>query len=439
MNWGSLDREFSAFATKRLTPHEIDPKVSNGHEFQGVNGLAEMLGTEDRRGIPTVYSLMRDREGEPVVEQVIRATASWYDSRRNDRKRNAEWRLYYPAEAGAIQAGCHEGDLMIIGLNRDGSLAVFLAPAGSASEASLIHLLGLGRVPLRGRGNVRWIDASAAGELGLPGAEAARQLSLEFAEALPGTRLFSSAAVSSPEEAALGDTEVERVAAEMIRRWPAGVLGSCADVCRLVTDHCEIEVNLELDRALVRWLEVAEASYWLWEAEMFGRFLGPIRFDRSVSDSALAERVSARWMAYRQSRVSRAGTMMEIFLAGLLRQAAIPFAHGAKIEGGKLPDFLFPGVAEYNDPAWPADKLRILGSKTSFKDRWRQILSEGDRVKSKHGVTRDVAITGAMFGQMRDAGLTVVMPAQVLAGYADKPANLISLSEFVSEVRSLVS
>ena len=225
----------------------------------------------------------------------------------------------------------------------------------------------------------------------------------------------------------------------MIERWPNGRLGSCSEVCSLVTDNCETDALIEPDGALVRWMEVAEASYWMWESEMFGRFLKPIRFDVNVSDTVLAEMVSERWMSYRQGRVSRAGTMMETFLADIFRRAALPFSHGAKIEGGKLPDFLFPGVKQYNDLTWPADKLRILGSKTSFKDRWRQILSEGNRVIHKHGITRDVAITAGMFSQMGDAGLTVVMPASVRGGYAAIPTNLISLTEFIADVRSIAT
>ena len=439
MNWGSIDREFAAFATKRLTPHEIDPQVSNGHEFQGVNGLAEMLGRQDRANISTVYCLMTDDQEDPGVERVLSSYASWYDCRRNDPHRPAEWRLYYPAAAGAIQALCKSGDLMIIGLNRDGSLAVFLAPAGSASEALLVHLLGLGRVPLRGRGNVRWIEASAVGDLGPTGAEAVEQLNLEFSEAAPDVMPVFANAVSNPSAAAVGDAEVEMVSTEMIRLWPDGRLGSSHEVCALVTTACKLAAASDPDNSLIRWLEVAESSYWIWEEEMLGRFLNPIRFDRTVTDSDLAEKVSKQWMSYRQSRVSRAGTVMEIFLAGIFRLVKIPFAHGhdARIEGGKLPDFLFPGVAQYNNPDWPSEKLRILGSKTSFKDRWRQILSEGDRVKIKHGVTRDTAITAAVFSQMNAAGLVVVMPSPILRGYSHKPGNLISLTEFLSQVRSL--
>ena len=69
---------------------------------------------------------------------------------------------------------------------------------------------------------------------------------------------------------------------------------------------------------------------------------------------------------------------MEVFIEIILKNAGIRFQRHAKTEFGKRPDFLFPGEGAYKDEDWLNDKLRILGSKTSFKDRWRQILTEGD-------------------------------------------------------------
>src|SRR5690625_4439523 len=127
MNWGNIEKEYAGFGWKRLSSHEIDPKVSNGHEFQGVKALGELLGYEKLREIPTNYYLIEDDpEGNPVVADYIESHSSWYDSRERDAKRSAEWRLYYPAAAGRIQVRCRVGDLMVIGRRRNGSLSVLL-------------------------------------------------------------------------------------------------------------------------------------------------------------------------------------------------------------------------------------------------------------------------------------------------------------------------
>ena len=94
MKWGRISSEFVGFGWKRLSPHEVDPSVSNGHEFQGVAALTDILGEGRRNGMLSVYCLIEDDgEGRPAVSSVIRSTASWYDSRERDESRAAEWRL----------------------------------------------------------------------------------------------------------------------------------------------------------------------------------------------------------------------------------------------------------------------------------------------------------------------------------------------------------
>jgi hypothetical protein len=60
---------------------------------------------------------------------------------------------------------------------------------------------------------------------------------------------------------------------------------------------------------------------------------------------------------------------------------SIRYARGAETENRNKPDFLFPGQAEYRDPAFPADRLTMLGAKSTVQDRWRQVLSEAARSK----------------------------------------------------------
>lgn len=64
-------------------------------------------------------------------------------------------------------------------------------------------------------------------------------------------------------------------------------------------------------------------------------------------------------------------------------RAGTDFVHRPVIEGGKRPDFLFPTQVAYEDPAFPANRLRMLAAKTTCKDRWRQVLNEANRITTK--------------------------------------------------------
>ncbi|MCH8540847.1 MAG: hypothetical protein LAT58_08770 [Opitutales bacterium] len=434
MKWGNIHNDYIGFGWKRLSSHEINPSISNGHEFQGVKALTELLGNQRLDAIPTCYYLIGDDpDGNPIVYDFIRSTASWYDSREHQKHRAPEWRLYYPAEAGRIQVKCHEGDLMVIGKRKDSTLSVFLIEANSCADASIVNLLGIGRVQERGKGNTRVIDAVNR-DIGLSASETLEYLAFSMSDFVDAPPPFSI-----PEPKVESDVEVDVIATKMIEQWP-GNLGSCQDVSDLVVSHCSFDqgsmVN-EPDAALMRWLEAAEASYRIWESQLLSGFLKPLRFDKGVSDEDLAEAVSKKWMSIRQGRVSRAGRMMELFLVEIFKAAELKFDWGGKIEGGKLPDFIFPGVNEYRNTSFPASDLRILGSKTSFKDRWRQILAEADRVNVKHGVTRDNSITKTIFAQMEAASFVVVMPKAIKDTYSSPPRNLISLAEFINDTRTV--
>jgi len=54
---------------------------------------------------------------------------------------------------------------------------------------------------------------------------------------------------------------------------------------------------------------------------------------------------------------------------------------------------LIPGEEAYFDVSWPEKRLFVIGLKTTCKDRWRQVLDEGRRVRTKHIVTLQQGIT----------------------------------------------
>lgn len=323
---------------------------------------------------------------------------------------------------------------MITGLRKDGSLAIMLIEAGTVAETGLINLLMIdeaqGHKP--GMLAIRAPDE----DIGLSGAELLATLANSTAALGDGTvpPPFPSFEISTA-----GDRSLEKAEKEMLNLWP-GPLGPCMEVAGVVmtaAGYDDTAITSDPDEVLLRWLEISEASYRTWEKSFLDSFFEPLRFDRSLSGSDFVAAVSRQWMSLRQSRVSRAGQMMEIFIDIILKRHQLHFERGARIEGNRRPDFLFPGTESYNNPAFPSEQLRILGAKTSLKERWRQILAEGGRVSVKHGITRDPALTCSTLDQMRSDSFVVVMPKRILRSYQSPRSNQISLMDFIHEVKSL--
>ncbi|EBK1959289.1 restriction endonuclease, partial [Salmonella enterica] len=48
---------------------------------------------------------------------------------------------------------------------------------------------------------------------------------------------------------------------------------------------------------------------------------------------------------------------------------------------------MFPGISHYHDSEFPHARLTMLASKSTCKDRWRQMLNEAVRISDKHLLT----------------------------------------------------
>jgi hypothetical protein len=114
------------------------------------------------------------------------------------------------------------------------------------------------------------------------------------------------------------------------------------------------------------------------------------------------------------------------------------YSHSATIEGGKKPDFLFPSKAAYDNAAFPAHKLRMLGAKTTVKDRWRQIINEAGRIPIKHLLTLQEGVSSSQFKEMHEAGVRLVVPSDLHSSYpVDVRPHLISVEGFLGDLRAL--
>jgi len=134
-------------------------------------------------------------------------------------------------------------------------------------------------------------------------------------------------------------------------------------------------------------------------------------------------------------RKARAGRSLENHVDRLLTRAGIPHEmRPQKVKG--RPDIVIPSAAAYLDKKFPADKLFVVGIKTTCKDRWRQVLKEGPRVSTKHLITIQPSISVPQLKEMKAAGISLVVPEQLNKKYpAERPSKILTIEGFAEMVR----
>lgn len=131
-------------------------------------------------------------------------------------------------------------------------------------------------------------------------------------------------------------------------------------------------------------------------------------------------------------RKSRAGKSLEHHLSEIFRNFDLQFTAQGHTEDNKKPDFLFPTEEQYHNPNFDDSKLIMLASKTTCKDRWRQILNEADRVKTKHLFTLQQGISTNQLDEMYKHNVSLVVPQPYLKSFPDKfREKILTLETFV--------
>lgn len=136
-----------------------------------------------------------------------------------------------------------------------------------------------------------------------------------------------------------------------------------------------------------------------------------------------------------QRRKARAGRSLENHVEQVLKDADIPHEMRTDIDG--KPDIVIPSRAAYYDSSYPVRKLFIVGVKRTCKDRWRQILNEGERVREKHILTLQPGISSNQLDLMHKAKVTLVVPKKLHKDYPKGHAiTILNIEEFIVAVRT---
>jgi len=78
----------------------------------------------------------------------------------------------------------------------------------------------------------------------------------------------------------------------------------------------------------------------------------------------------------------------------------------------------------------------MLGVKSTLKDRWRQVLTEADRIEVKHLLTLEASISTSQTDEMRDRKLQLVVPERLRSSYTPAQQGwLWNMGAFIDLVR----
>ena len=190
----------------------------------------------------------------------------------------------------------------------------------------------------------------------------------------------------------------------------------------------EISASDLSDEALLAWVEREEILFRTFEKHLLG--------DRLQKGFYNVDDFMKLSLSVQNRRKSRAGQSLENHLAYLFSKRGVSFSRTGATEGKSKPDFLFPSIENYHNQSFLVEHLTMLGVKTTCKDRWRQVLSEADRIERKHLFTLEPSISENQTDEMQSRSLQLVLPKRLHNTYKESQRNwLFSLDEFLAKVQ----
>lgn len=394
-----LSQYFSGIGAKRLTAVEVQPHLSNQHEFNGINEFREIFGTA-KRTFPGTYIYLDEDSDNNISEEGI---LTWYDARANHPTRT-EYRLYYTHNS--VISSANPGDLVIIGKTVEGKLVVIVAPEGSTSEQQMKYLFDLEEV------GTRFIFKNLR----------SNDFNLNFS----GKYIMSILGIEiEPEE---DQNFLQDILQTFGSKFP-----TTAEFSKYARSTIKNLSPLEEpDEAIIKYLEHEELLFRTLEKHIVAQKLEE-GFGEQGNDVDEFVRYS---LSVQNRRKSRAGHSFENHLQFIFFENKLMFSKGQKTERNNKPDFLFPDISRYHELDFNVELLTMLGVKTSAKDRWRQVLSEAERIPQKHLITLEPAISKNQTDEMKEQELQLVIPTPLISSFSKvQQDQIITLSDFIKLVK----
>jgi hypothetical protein len=401
MKKGYLSQYFEGVAAKTLSQVEANMRVSHQHEFNGIKEMCNFLGRPaDKVVYQAQFMYFTDFGDEPIIEE---GELSWYDSRKNQPLRSAEYRLYFTVNT--VMQMANPGDTLIVAKIRgEMKLLVIVAEQGTTITSQLLWLFG-------------FFDGA------LPGFSVREEMETEQ------DRIAFASRVILENIGIEVEVNEENYLDEMLRFFH-GVFPTTKESAEYTRSTLgAIDYTADHDSVLMACYEREDILFRTLERHIVGE-----RLQKGFAD---VDDFFAFSKSAQNRRKSRAGLALENHFEYILKQNEIRYSHTPETERKAKPDFIFPGITEYRDPAFPAVSLAMLGVKTTCKDRWRQVLTEADRIPHKHLLTLEAAISVNQTDEMKGQNLQLVVPKKIQPTYrSEQQSWLLTVGDFISLVKT---
>lgn len=404
---------FEGVAAKYLRAVDADPKRSNQHEIGGLPaaGFMQYLGTPSKDQEYRFKTKQIYITDESVAPETVDAEVTWYDCRRKQPHRSPEYRLYY--HTNAVTELLAEGDFLLVAKLRDDSLLMVFTPAGSTIERQLRVLFALDNVD----------DQFKAGSV-----ETLRLF-------LPLRLMLEDLGIETGHNETGDSAWLERLV-ELFggEKFPPTTVFS-----KFARESIEQKVDplADPDQAILSWMDHEEKLFRIYE-----RHLVQDRLREGFGeDGADVDGFISFSLSVQNRRKSRVGHAFEHYLSEIFTVHGLRFEQGGgrgfTTENNSKPDFLFPDFESYHNPEYSPEHLHMLGAKTTCKDRWRQILSEANKIQQKHLITLEAAISERQTSEMQSNDLRLIIPSAIHSTYSSTQSEwLLSLNVFIAKIKA---
>jgi type II restriction enzyme len=188
-------------------------------------------------------------------------------------------------------------------------------------------------------------------------------------------------------------------------------------------------IKIRPDENLLKWIESEYELFKVFENDRYKNIINsPFETVTNFVDQA---------NSILNRRKSRAGKSLEHHLAEVFKISELKFEEQVITEENKKPDFIFPDSVSYNNPIFDSNKLVFLASKTTCKDRWRQILNEADRIDEKHLFTLQQGISSNQLSEMYKYNVKLVVPKPYLSSFPEGfRERILTLNGFIGMVKA---
>jgi len=406
MKNGYLSQYFDGVAVKTLSQVEANNLVSHQHEFNGVDGLKKLLGAPSQKvKYDAKFMYFTDYDDEALTED---GKLTWYDGRKKSREerniQRTEYRLYFPNNT--VTQLANAGDTMILAKKKENNeLLLIIAEKETTIASQLLWLFGFS-------------------EIENPGLSIREELETEQDRIAFASRVILEnigIEVEISEENYLDD---------MLRRFKGGfpptkIFSEYARMTLGNFDFCS-----DYDNILMLCYEREEILFRTLEKHMIAE-----RLSRGFNGVAGIDDFFQFSLSTQNRRKSRVGLALENHLEFLFQRSRIHYNRSPITENKSKPDFLFPGITEYKDPSFSCINLTMLGVKSTCKDRWRQVLSEADRIETKHVLTLESAISTSQTDVMKKSLVQLVVPQKIIETYKPEQQQwLFTVTDFIKLV-----